>query len=880
MGIRVILSFMMDYSLRGNFRTKVVVIYVGVLLASCNAVKKVPENEFLLMENTIFADSSKVSDSDVRNLLTQRPNSTILGYPFRLNLYNLAKENPDSLYQDWLKRKPKRQQRLNSLLSQKQVNRLGQSFVVRGISNLLKRVGEPPAIIDTVRTNKSVERLNYYYGSKGYFNNTVSYDIKPTGRKRRAKMDFHVALGKPYMVDSLAHSIVSKEVDSIYSINQDASWVKEGEQFDLGNFNKERERLTSIFRNSGVYNFQESSITYDIVRDTAQVNDDQKMDVVLNIKDLRNATDSSNTKEYRVNRFKKINIYADYQLNESNDSLQSMDFRNYTIYYKDELAYQPEALTDAIFFEQDSIYRELDEIRSKRQIVNLNTFKYPSFELLPDSTGTFLTSNIYLVPRPKFSLDTSLELTRSNIQQVGIGFGGSVIIRNVFKGAETLSLSGRGSIGILADENLDDNFTSEIGGDINLTFPRIWFPIKTEKLIPYYMAPQTRLTVGTNFQRNIGLDRQSLNSILSYNWSPDNLRRNTIELLNIEFVRNTDPDNFFNVYNNSYNSLDLIADGFDGIMENPTDPVEDFPELAAFFETVQNATDSLRLSVPEGTRGFIDAVTAPGFPIASEDLREVRIIEERKDRLTSDNLIFTSNYTFQKNNRESINDNDFFQYRIRFESAGNVLSLVENIIPFNQDDNGRGLVFSVPYSQYVKTEFDYIKHWGLSTSKVLAFRGFFGMAIPYGNSNSIPFVRSYFGGGSNDNRAWRVYALGPGRTDNENEFNEANLKLALNLEYRFPIVGDIKGAFFADAGNIWNVFDNVEDPDATFNGFSSLGDLALGTGFGLRYDFTYFVIRLDTGFKTYNPALEGSDRWFTDFNFREAVFNIGINYPF
>jgi len=93
-------------------------------------------------------------------------------------------------------------------------------------------------------------------------------------------------------------------------------------------------------------------------------------------------------------------------------------------------------------------------------------------------------------------------------------------------------------------------------------------------------------------------------------------------------------------------------------------------------------------------------------------------------------------------------------------------------------------------------------------------------------------------------------------------------------------VGDVKGAFFADAGNIWNVFDNVEDPNATFNGFESLEDLALGTGFGLRYDFTYFVIRLDTGFKTYNPALEKSKRWFSDFNLNDAVFNIGINYPF
>ena len=864
---------MMKHPLCRNFTAKVIVISIAVALSSCNAVKKVPEDDFLLMENAIYADSVPVKDADVKNLLAQKPNSTILGYPFRLNLYNLAKENPDSLYQDWLERKPKREKRLNSLLSKKQVNRLGQSFVVRGWSNLLKRVGETPSIIDSTRTQKSLERLNYYYGTKGYFNNSVSYHVEPFNRKQRAKLNYHVQLGEPYMIDSLGRNIASKAIDSLYFIHKENSLVQEGNQFDLMDFNGERERLTSLFRNSGVYNFQESSINYDIVRDTVQANDDQAMEVVLNIKDLRNSSDSSATKEYKINRFKKINIYADYQLEEGNDSLQSIEFQNYTIYYNDKLKYRPKALTDAIFFEKDSVYRDLDEIRSKRQIVNLNTFKYPSFELLPDSTGSLLTSNIYLVPRPKFSLDASLELTRSNIQQVGIGFGGSVITRNVFGGAETLSLSARGSLGVLADDQgLEDNLTSEIGGDINLTFPRIWFPIKTEKIIPYYMVPQTRLSIGTNFQRNIGLDRQSLNSILSYNWSPDNFRKNIIELLNIEFVENQDTKDFFNVYNTTYNSLDEIADNYETIAG--------FENL--YDENVNPEADSdneLDLIIDEGTTGFTDLILNQGAALNAEDFNVVRSIEERRERLTSNNLIFTSNYTFQKNNRESINDNDFFQYRLRFESAGNLLSLAERVVPFEQNNDGQGLVFGVPYSQYLKTEFDYIKHWGLSPNNVLAFRGFFGMAVPYGNSNSIPFVRSYFGGGSNDNRAWRVYSLGPGRTDDENDFNEANLKIALNLEYRFPIVGDIKGAFFADAGNIWNVFDNVEDPDATFNGFGSLGDLALGTGVGLRYDFTYFVIRLDTGFKTYNPALDGSDRWFSEF-FNDPVFNIGINYPF
>ena len=115
---------------------------------------------------------------------------------------------------------------------------------------------------------------------------------------------------------------------------------------------------------------------------------------------------------------------------------------------------------------------------------------------------------------------------------------------------------------------------------------------------------------------------------------------------------------------------------------------------------------------------------------------------------------------------------------------------------------------------------------------------------------------------------------------NKNEFNEANFKLALNLEYRFKMFGNFNGALFSDIGNIWNIFDDTNESSRSFDGFKDLDVLAIGSGFGLRYNLGYFVFRLDTGFKTYNPVLENKDRWFSDFNFKNAVFNIGLNYPF
>jgi hypothetical protein len=851
---------------------KISLLFLAFAIASCNTLRRVGDNELLLKKNTIYADSAKINDESIQSLILQKPNSTLLGYPLRLNLYNLAKKNPDSSYQTWLHKKDKRQERLANLLSQKQVDRLGSSFLVKGLSEWLKEIGEAPVVVDTSETRRTLERLSAYYGSKGFFNNNTSYKIDTLSKGNRAKVNYLIELDKPFLIDSISKSISSPAIDSIYALNSEASLVKEGDQFDLVKFTSERERLTAIFRNTGVYNFQESSINFNLLTDTTKLANDQLMDVELNIEDLRKRGDSAlTTSKYQVFRFDKINIYTDYLFDERDREQNFIRYGDYTIFYRGKLRFKPRTLTDAIFFKKDSVYRDIDRVRTYRQINNLNVFKYPSINPVPDSTGNKLTANIYLSARPKYSLGTALDVTHSNIQQVGLGFSPQLQARNLFGGAENLSISGRFSIGSSNDPNIIDNRffnIQEFGADLNLAFPRIWFPfVHTGKIVPSYTLPRTRVSVGTSFQQNIGLDKQTFNTILGYNWTPSERVRHNVELLNIQFVRNVKPEQFFNFYRSSYAQLDALADNYE------TDPA-----LAEFFTTPENSTDPI-LIIPNGTEGFIDAVL--NTPIASAtDRREVSQIEERRIRLTENNLIFASNYTLNLNNRSGITDNNFYQFRFKAESSGNLLAGLSAFIPFNKNEQGDLLVFGVPYSQYLKTEFDYVKYWDLSRSNVLAFRSFFGIAIPYGNATNIPFVRSYFAGGANDNRAWFPYSLGPGRTNALQDFNEANLKLAFNLEYRFPVAGNVNGALFADAGNIWNVFDDQQDPDAIFNGFASLKDIALGTGFGLRYDFTYFLFRVDLGFKTYNPAEEQSKRWFRDYNFGNSVLQIGINYPF
>jgi hypothetical protein len=466
-------------------------------------------------------------------------------------------------------------------------------------------------------------------------------------------------------------------------------------------------------------------------------------------------------------------------------------------------------------------------------------------------------------------LGFDVNVSQSNIQKVGLSFTTGVVIRNVFKGAETLQISALGAVGASKDgAKAEGRFfdINELGADIKLNIPRLFFPLNTDKIIPKYMSPSTQISAGFTGQTNIGLDKQTFNSVFSYKWFPSEKVTNTLDLVNLQYVRNLNPNNYFSVYQNSFSRLQAIA-------------LESYPTPNDFLGTDNNGQDILL-----GSRAdeFIDVLSNNSSYRDSNpsEYQTVRDIQERKNRLVQDNFILASNFNYIRDSRANPFDTNFSIFRLKFEFAGNLLYNASKLL--NLENNSLGIyeVSGVPFSQYIKSEIDHIKLWDLGRSNVLALRSFFGIAIPLGNASSIPFSKSFFAGGSNDNRAWTAYNLGPGSSDNNNEFNEANLKLAFSLEHRYKLFGKLNGAFFMDAGNIWNVLDDVTDPKATFDNLKSLEDIAVGAGIGLRYDFDFFIFRFDTGFKAYEPSYGNGNRWLNNFNFSNAVYNIGINYPF
>ena len=225
--------------------------------------------------------------------------------------------------------------------------------------------------------------------------------------------------------------------------------------------------------------------------------------------------------------------------------------------------------------------------------------------------------------------------------------------------------------------------------------------------------------------------------------------------------------------------------------------------------------------------------------------------------------------------------------------AGNSLGLLNQIIKFDRDTDGYRRILGLPYQQYIKTEIDLRYYRSLGGERQLVARINPGIGIAYGNSDQLTFEKNFFAGGSSGVRAWQARTLGPGNynravlgSDGKADTLRLNLrnldqlgeiKFEANLEYRFKIADNIlnakvKGATFADFGNVWRREKAVENPGGEFRFNKFLNQLAIGVGAGLRFDLNYFVFRLDAGFKVKDPQFTGSDQYVIKYLFNKKDF--------
>jgi outer membrane protein assembly factor BamA len=237
--------------------------------------------------------------------------------------------------------------------------------------------------------------------------------------------------------------------------------------------------------------------------------------------------------------------------------------------------------------------------------------------------------------------------------------------------------------------------------------------------------------------------------------------------------------------------------------------------------------------------------------------------------------------------------------------------VLSNIFNTARDTSGQRTIFGYTFAQYAKGEIDLRFYKSLGGEQQLVFRINPGIGVPYGNSSQLVFEKNFYTGGANDIRAWLPRTLGPGNFNRASygvgpeadtvrsrlkyldQFGE--IKFVANAEYRYKLADNffgskLKGAFFIDAGNVWRLHKEIENPGGEFRFNNFFQSTAIGIGTGLRFDLAFFVFRFDAALKFKDPEFTGSDQWvlidhfnelFHSGSFKEAYLqNNGERYNF
>ena len=251
---------------------------------------------------------------------------------------------------------------------------------------------------------------------------------------------------------------------------------------------------------------------------------------------------------------------------------------------------------------------------------------------------------------------------------------------------------------------------------------------------------------------------------------------------------------------------------------------------------------------------------------------------------------YSGNYS-SFNSRQPFRSYSNINYNV--ETAGNLMQGLAQICNFPTDEDGKYTLFNTRFAQFAKADVSFTYNQIFNESHRLVYHADFGVAVPYGNSQAVPFEKRYFAGGSNSVRGWTARSLGPGGYRGSGsliDFNNqsGDIRMNLSMEYRAKVWSIIELAAFVDAGNIWTIFDYETQPHGQFRWKEFYKQIALAYGVGLRLDFSIFVFRIDFGVKLYDPSRLydqwAGTQWRTvpnGLNWTEDMsFHFAIGYPF
>ena len=243
--------------------------------------------------------------------------------------------------------------------------------------------------------------------------------------------------------------------------------------------------------------------------------------------------------------------------------------------------------------------------------------------------------------------------------------------------------------------------------------------------------------------------------------------------------------------------------------------------------------------------------------------------------------MMTYSYTYDR----QIDSDHKINWNLSLAESGNVLCGIWTLVGAGSGKYAKELI-ETPISQFVKASTQLTYSYQFFPGHWLVSRAFIGAAHAYGNSSEVPFSEQFYVGGSNSLRAFPARSVGPGHYHDSESFFQfydqaGTFKLEMNLEYRFPIIGFLKGALFVDAGNVWLLSEDAYRQGAKITTRSFFKDIALGTGIGLRFDFGFIVVRGDLGIGIHYPYETEKSSYYNMSSFKNSLsLNLAIGYPF
>ena len=831
-----------------NIRAIIRLFFVFFITASaigCVGTRYLEEGQYLLYEQEIKG-ANKVDEGALSEFYRQEPNSRLPLVPVApyVQLYQmgLKRYDKEELRQEKTEVAQEYDQKIEAARTQDKKNKVQRlekkkdakiSKIERSLEegNLLMRWGEPLAIYDSSLAETTRAQMESYLHTKGYFDGTVAHSTELDGK--RITSTYTVQEQAPYLIDTVVYRSDDKNILSLIEENLDERVIQEGQVYDQDKFGQERERIENILKNQGYYDFSRQYIDFSV--DSTVGNREVK--VYTNIKE------PAKRGYHKAFAIDSVIFTTDADVPGIGER-QTSSFNNITYRYYD-YQYYKKILDRRIFIYPDSLYSRDATLQTQRQLSNLNTFKFININY--DTSGGQFIANIYASPLKKYQTANEIGL---NVSQ---GFPGpfvnaSLQIRNVFGGLEILEISGRAGIEGVAGftsaggEDGDRNVyrSIDMGGNLALTFPQFVFPLPNRlKSRLGRLNPKTRVQTGYNYVNRPEYIRENFKTTLAYNWQKGQKILYSFTPIDINFIDSK-----------------IQLDTFQTILDN---------SLETFGIPLNRSFEPSFVS----SMNFSTIFNFNNYGSSS-------LVEEN-----------TGTPTYLK---------------LYAEAGGTLLNF------FGTELLERA---KLEYFKYVKFSADFRQYIDLSKDNTLAYRINAGVAIPYGSDSlALPYEKYFFVGGSNSIRAWFPRRLGPGSapprdTDNQGyyEYNieqPGEVLLETSIELRSKLFGFVNGAVFIDAGNVWRLQDLPPDqgtgqlrPGASFNFNDFWKQIAIGSGVGLRFDFSFLILRFDYGVKVYDPAREPYDpdqveptgRWIGQkFSVWEEItngrINVGIGYPF